>query len=477
MDLNALLQGNNYFHEILSNVKEEIFVVNKRMEIIYVNGPQKFGSNQESVLNQSIFTVFPQLKKENSSIVKVFSTGNPVIGKICTYTTSRGERRMSLNSTFPIKENGEVIAVYEIAEDISGLNKLSEELIKTQLPQKNDAVVVKKADDNKFYTIDSMIGQSNQMKKLKEKAIVAANSPSNVLIYGETGTGKELLAQSIYSLRYSSKNSPFIAQNCAAIPETLLESLLFGTVKGSFTGAEDRQGLFELANDGVLFLDEINSMPKNLQAKILRVIQEGEVRRVGGSNEIPINIKLITSTNVKPEVLLESGDMREDLYYRLNVLYLEVPPLRERKEDIPYLVQSFIHEYNEIFNRQVLGVDEKTLDFFMKYDWPGNIRELKNIVERLFNITSGKVIRFDEGELSPYLTVRQKDVPNPVSKKGGRIKLREEVAELEIRIIKEALKQNNANISKAARELDIPQQTLNNKLDKYQLRSYIETLR
>lgn len=480
MSVNALLHEKKFLHQILSTIKEEIFVVNEDMEIIYVNGPQKFGYNKESVLNQTIFTVFPQLKKENSTIVKVFETGNPVIGNICTYITSRGERKMSLTSTYPIKEDGKVIGVYEVAEDISGISKLSEDLIKNQLIQKkNDIFIKQKAEDSRFYTIDSMIGQSSSMKKLKERAVITANSPSNVFIYGETGTGKELLAQSIFSLGSNSKNAPFIAQNCAAIPESLLESLLFGTVKGSFTGAEDRQGLFELANGGVLFLDEINSMPKNLQAKILRVIQEGEVRRVGGKSEIPINIKLISSTNVKPEILLENGDIREDLYYRLNVLYLEIPPLRERREDIPYLVQSFIQEYNKKFNKQVIGVDEKTMDFFMGYDWPGNIRELKNIVERLFNVTNGKVIRFDETELSPYLALKQKDIPSPspVSKKNGRVRLKEEIVELEIKIIKEALIETGANISKAARDLDIPQQTLNNKIDRYNLRPFIDSIR
>jgi arginine utilization regulatory protein len=261
MGSNSFLLDKEYLHKILSTMNEEVFVVNQDMEIVYVNhAAQKFGFNEESVLNQSIFDVFPQLKKEDSTIVEVFSTGTPVIGSICNYITSRGERKVLLTSTYPIIEDGKVIGVYEIGEDISGISKSSEELIINQhVYKKNDITINYKNKGNKFYSLDCIIGQNNSIKKLKEKVIIAAKSPSNVLIYGETGTGKELVAQSIYSLSKDSKATPFIAQNCAAIPESLLESILFGSVKGSFTGAENRPGLFELANGGVLFLDEINA--------------------------------------------------------------------------------------------------------------------------------------------------------------------------------------------------------------------------
>lgn len=478
MNIEFFFQERKLVEQLLSHINAEIFVVNKNLEIIYVNGSHRFGYNKDNVLHQSIFTVFPHLKKENSTIIKAITTGKPVKGNICAYVTERGERRTTITSTYPIIVDGEVVAAYEIGEDISGISKLSEELVRNLSAQKmNDLAPGQTQGDSSYYTIDSIIGQNNSVKRLKEKILITANSPSNVLIYGETGTGKELIAQAIYSLYKHNQQVPFIAQNCAAIPESLLESILFGTVKGSFTGAENQPGLFELANGGVLYLDEINSMPKNLQAKILRVLQEGQVRRVGGKQEIPIRVKLVSSTNVKPEALLESGEIREDLYYRLNVLYVEIPPLRERKDDIPLLVHSFIQEYNKTFNKQIVGVDESTMEFFMRYDWPGNIRELKNIVERLFNITSGKVIRFEESELSRYLVVKQKEAVFPASQRGSRVKLKEELNRLEVQIIEEALKQNKANISKAARDLDIPQQTLNNKIDKYNLRHYVERIR
>ncbi|SKC46370.1 sigma-54 interaction domain-containing protein [Maledivibacter halophilus] len=479
MDINFILQNKKYIHEILSTINEEVYFIDENMDIVYVNkAAQKNGFDEDRVLNHSIFKVFPYLKKENSSFVKVFSTGKPVIGSICTYITNRGERKIRLTSTYPIKENGKVIGAYEIGEDISGLSRQSEELASNpKIHNKKDILSYSKDKTDKFYTLDSIIGESPSIKRLKEKLLMCANSQSNVLIYGETGTGKELVAQAIYSLRKDSKTSPFIVQNCAAIPETLLESILFGTVKGSFTGAENRPGLFEFANGGVLFLDEINSMPIGLQAKILRVIQERKVRRVGGEREIPVKFKLISSINVRPQVLLEKGEMRKDLYYRLNVLYFDIPPLRERKEDIPNLVQVFIEKYNKKLNKRIIGIDEKMMESFMDYDWPGNIRELKNIVERFMNMTKGKVIRFDKEEFASYLVIKQKDVYSKRIKKEGRVRLREAVKDLEIQIIEENLRLTRGNISKAARDLDIPQQTLNNKIDKYNLRFFVNKLR
>ena len=222
-----------------------------------------------------------------------------------------------------------------------------------------------------------------------------AKSPSPILIYGETGTGKELIVQAIHGAS-PQRRAPLIAQNCAAIPEALLEGILFGTVKGGFTGAIDRPGLFELANGGVLFLDEINSMSLPLQAKLLRVLQENKVRRVGGQTEIPIDLHLITATNLHPSKLLNSGDLRLDLYYRINVMFLEIPPLRRRREDIPLLVDSFISHYNKVFSKQVVATDKDSMDFFLQYEWPGNIRELKNMIERAMNLVDGELIHLDD---------------------------------------------------------------------------------
>lgn len=302
------------------------------------------------------------------------------------------------------------------------------------------------------------------------------------MIYGETGTGKEIVAQAVYSLSHDIKKELFIAQNCAAIPETLLETILFGSVKGAFTGAETRPGLFELASGGVLFLDEINSMPKILQAKILRVLQEGKIRRVGGQDEINVDFRLISSTNVSPKELLSGGEFRQDLFFRLNILYIEIPPLRKRKEDVPVLVDYFVNEFNIKLNKNITGFDNKSMEFFMKNYWMGNVRELKNLVERSMNMAAGNIVKYDEIQLPEYYSVGDVDTAKNertdiYAYKSDRVKLKETMQEIEMKIIKDALLKFSGNASKAARELDIPQQTINNKIDKYKLRAYVHNLR
>lgn len=223
-------------------------------------------------------------------------------------------------------KEGEVVGAYEIFRDFSALQNLKEQLVDLQVKQ----IVHKDKVNNHREEFNDFIGEHESILKIKDQINLLANSPSPLLIYGETGTGKEVIVQNIH--RASSANIPLITQNCAAIPDNLLESYLFGTVKGAFTGAMDKEGLFEIANGGILFLDEINSLSKNMQAKLLRVIQDQKVRRVGGTIEIPVNVRIISATNVHPRELLANQEIREDLYYRLNVLYVELPPLRRRKK-------------------------------------------------------------------------------------------------------------------------------------------------
>jgi len=469
---------NEHLLEILNKVSDYVYLVNKDYKIVYTNkGAKEKIFNGENVLNNSIFITFPQLTNENSNIIQVFKDKKPILGKITPYIDNEGRRRLAVSSDFPIIVNNDVEYVYEISKDITGLNNISKQLIVSK-ENKNNSVVGLKEDERKgFYSLDSIKGISDNIKNVKDKTLIFSRSPSNVLIYGETGTGKEIIAQSIYTLINNCKKNdiPFIAQNCAAIPENLLESILFGTVKGSFTGAENKPGLFELASEGVLFLDEINSMPKSLQAKILRVLEEGKVRRVGGKDEINIEFKLISSINVRPEVLLNNNEMRKDLFYRLNILNINILPLRERKEDIPVLIDYFIKVYNQKLNKNVIGLDDDAMNYLLEYNWPGNARELKNTIESSIQITNNNLISKDAINLIPCATKR-KDY-NIDCDYSGRIKLKEVIEKTEIRIIKSALENTNGNISKAARDLDLPNQTLNNKINKYNLREGIDLLR
>ena len=219
---------------------------------------------------------------------------------------------------------------------------------------------------------------------LKEKLKKVALTNSAVLIEGETGTGKDMIAKILHS-ESPRKNMPFITQNCAAIPNELLESIFFGTVKGAYTGAENRKGLFELADGGTLFLDELSSMDLNLQAKILKAIEEGYIRRIGGTTNIKINVRLVSAMNIKPEIAISKNLIRKDLFYRLSVVRFEIPPLRKRKEDILLLSFYFIEKYNKEMGKNVKEISEMVKTIFLNHSWSGNVRELKNVIESIFN--------------------------------------------------------------------------------------------
>lgn len=247
--------------------------------------------------------------------------------------------------------------------------------------------------DNKNLFFSDIIGQSNLMNNAKQKAEMAAKGYSTIMIRGESGTGKELFARAIHNSS-PMHNGPFIAINCAAIPETLLESELFGYESGAFTGAkkDGKPGKFELADGGTLFLDEIGDMPLYLQSKLLRVLQDKVIQRVGGISEISVNVRILSATNRDLESLVMEHRFREDLYYRLNVIPIFIPPLSERKDDIPLLIDYLLNKYNILFNKKITFVNEKVMYTFMSYSWPGNVRELENIIEYAMNMEKSNVI-------------------------------------------------------------------------------------
>ncbi|MFL0245876.1 sigma-54 interaction domain-containing protein [Candidatus Clostridium stratigraminis] len=306
------------------------------------------------------------------------------------------------------------------------------------------------------YNFHHIIGNSENLICCKDKAVRASKTSSPILIYGETGTGKELFVQAIHNNSYRS-NKPFIAQNCAAIPSSLLEGILFGITKGAFTGAEDKKGIFELATGGTLYLDELNSMPIELQGKLLRVLQDGTVRRLGSSINKSVDTRLIVSLNEWPELLIEEGKLRKDLYYRLNVVRIDLPPLRYRKEDIPLITEYFIKKFNKKFHASIDGIDGSSLEKLIYLEWQGNVRELEHVIEGIFNLKQkGKI---NENDLE-YVGL------NIVNK---NISLKSKMEEIEKSYIKEALIINKYNISRAADFLQVPRQTLQSKIKKYNI--------
>jgi two-component system response regulator AtoC len=310
----------------------------------------------------------------------------------------------------------------------------------------------------------NIVGKSKVIEDVFKIVRQIADSKSTVLIMGESGTGKELISRAIH---YNSnrRNHPFVTINCAAIPETLIESELFGHEKGAFTNAIERKlGRFEVAHEGTLFLDEIGELSLATQAKILRFLEEKEFNRVGGSKTIKVDVRLITATNKDLAQLLKKGSFREDLYYRINVVPITVPPLRERKEDIPLLIDYFIKKFNEENNKDVRGVSKEALELMMNYEWPGNVRELENLIERVIALTPNEYIYANELPLSLINISKINGLKEYIL--DGKVPFLKAEEEFERGVILDALKRTNYVQSHAAEMLGISRRILKYKMDK-----------
>ncbi|MBI5180894.1 MAG: sigma-54-dependent Fis family transcriptional regulator [Nitrospirae bacterium] len=307
-----------------------------------------------------------------------------------------------------------------------------------------------------------LIGRSEKMEQLKEQIMIAGPSSSRVLISGENGTGKELVARSIHN-ESPRRGKPFVEVNCAAIPDTLIESELFGHEKGAFTGATAmKRGKFEQADGGTIFLDEIGDMSLATQAKVLRVLQEQEFQRVGGAKTIRVDVRVIAASNKNLKEEIKKGSFREDLFYRLNVIPLHVPPVRERKEDMPLLVEHFLMEFSREYGIKPKKIAEDVIKVFQEYNWPGNVRELKNIVERLMIMTKSPVIAISDIPKSLKGDISLQDAAAHEAKRYDSFK--DAVNDFEKEYITTILKENDWNISKTADALQLDRSHLHRKI-------------
>ncbi len=317
---------------------------------------------------------------------------------------------------------------------------------------------------DRTFGFDNIIGKSKEMKEIFKVVKQVADTRSTVLIMGESGTGKELISRAIH---YHSprRNHPFVTINCAAIPETLIESELFGHEKGAFTNAiEKKLGRFEVAHQGTLFLDEIGELSLMTQAKILRFLEEKEFNRVGGAKTIKVDVRLITATNKDLPQLVKKGQFREDLYYRINVVPILLPPLRERREDIPLLINHFIQKFSEENKKEVKGVSQQAMELLMNYEWPGNVRELENLIERIIALTPNQTI--EANELPLPIVNQSKTNGLKESVLSGQISFSKAEEEFEKEIILDALRRANFIQSHAAEMLGISRRILKYKMDK-----------
>jgi len=395
-----------------------------------------------------IFELYPELDEESSTIIQALRTGKPSYNVLQDINNRRGERVLLESTTIPIVVDGQVACVI----DSSKFHSIDQRVVR---------------GEGGISTLDRIITQDLAMLALKERIRDVAPLDSSVLIYGETGTGKELVAESLHSEgRRSGK--PFVSQNCTAIPANLLESLFFGTEKGCYTGALTRKGLLEEADGGTLFLDEINSMEIGLQAKLLKVLEEKKVRRLGGSRDIPFDVRIVAAVNEEPAKLIREHRLREDLYYRLGVVRITLPPLRKRVGDIPLLIRYFIDQYNRKMKRSIRGISDQALRRLERYSWPGNVRELQNVIEGAFAFARSELLVLDhmEDALEQQEEAAEEQVRE--EKIGPGFSLTKSLVQYEKELLREAMEQSSS-ISQAARLLGLSRQNLKYKLQKYNL--------
>ncbi|MBQ4468366.1 MAG: sigma 54-interacting transcriptional regulator [Firmicutes bacterium] len=450
-----------------------ILIVDKNYRIVYntrydatLNARSKEYDSSD-VLNKYYFDVYPKLNREESSVVRCIETKQIVIMKHQVYYDYLGRRFETNNVTFPLMRRGDLVAVVELAMDAD----------ETGIPEgassrKFDEFVLRLQKEAGLITFETILTQDERMKKAIEQAKFLSTVPNPVLIYGETGTGKELFAQSMIT-HSGVPREKVVIQNCAAVPDNLMESMLFGTVRGVYTGAENRRGLFEEADGGVIFLDEVSAIPYTVQAKLLRVIQDGTFRPLGASHDKHVNVKIIAAMNVEPMKAIEEGTFRADLFYRFSSGFISLLPLRERKEDIRLFIKYYVDYFSQVYSKRFSSLDKRVVDLFMDYSWEGNVRELRNIIESMAVAAKDEdVLGMDK--LPDYFLSRaagRKEIEDAEDAKNSepqpkRLTYHDMMDYYEEKIIRNALEEAGGNISKAGEILDIPRETLRYRIKK-----------
>ena len=459
-------------YRVLSSMHEGILIADTTGKVLFYNETQARidDLDPEDVIGKKIIDIY-QLTDDTSTTMRCLKSGQAIMNEPKVYQTRFGKVANIINNVYPLYKSGILIGAINFCKDYHLLEKT--------VVMGHKASKKKKADNGAQFHFSDIIGSDPDMLNAVRIATMSSNSPSPIMIYGETGTGKELFAQSIHN-HSSRREKPFIPINCAAIPENLLEGILFGTSKGAFTGAVNKSGLFEQGDGGTIFLDELDSMPLTLQVKLLRVIQEKKVRKLGSLKEIDLDIKIISSVGQSPLEIIQKGALRMDLFYRMGVVFIMLPPLRERKDELNELVRYFIVEYNKTLNKQVTHISKNVSYLFMKYHWPGNVRELKHVIEASMNlIAGGSTIRFAHLP-SHIFSFAKKNPPQSLEITASHStipgkdvfpsNLSQTQAANERQIIINALRSTGGNAAKAAGSLGVSPQSFHYKIKKHGLK-------
>lgn len=458
--------------QIINNLYDGVLLSDKKGEVVIYNHSMAEieARDSEDMLGKYIWDAYGYSDVNKSEHMQVFESKLPIINKYKAHAYKNGRPLYKSYSTFPIEKDGETIGVYSISKNETKLHSLLSETIELKRQFKDRNKDKKEKSNGTRYTFTDIIGTSDDMIELIKEAEAISWLDNNILIVGDTGTGKEVFAQSIHN--FGKRNyEPFIGINCSAIPENLLESILFGTVKGAYTGALDSSGLFEEAGEGTLFLDEINSMPMSMQTKLLRVLQERQVRRVGGKKSYPIKCRIVSAMNEDPNKLMEEERLRKDLFYRIAGFNLYIPPLKDRKEDIFEMAHYFITKNNINMNRNIEGIDDNLRRIMEDYEWPGNARELEHFIENIMIKTheDGKYLK---SENIPSSIKHTMDTSGEIildDKVESGISLEEELEKLEKELITKALNKNKWNVTKTAVNLGVTRQSLIYRMKKLEI--------
>lgn len=458
----------------LDLVDEGIQIYDKNAYAVFINDISRRISSipdNVSVEGRHLLDMYP-LDDDVSTTLTSLRTERPVINRVDHYNTSDGAFVAAAYTAIPIRKYGEVVGTVVFEQNSDVVNNHIKRMKNIQ--KALDSYV----DPNPRmpftgYTFDNIIGHGDALEEAISIAKRVSSQDCSVLLIGETGTGKELFAQSIHK-ESGRRDGKFLAINCAAVPENLIEGVLFGTVKGSFTGSEDRVGYMEEASGGTLFLDELNSMSLAMQSKILRAVQENTIRKVGGSEDIPIDVRIISSCNEDPFKAIRENRLRRDLFYRLSTVMINLPPLRDHPEDIETLMRARIRNTNLHFVNKVEKISPDVLDFLKSYSWPGNVRELFHVVDYAMNVTDGDTIEMehlpkhmlDEGKGSAYAGHREAD-REFFAPDWSKETLQSVMDRFENEVLRQALDQYGGNISRTAAALNIKRQSLQYRINKY----------
>lgn len=455
---------------IIDNINDGVLISDYDGHIMLYNKSQEQleGLSSREIIGKHLWESYHYMP-EFSEHRRVYQTRKAITDQYSAHAHKDGIPKYVSYSTFPVIKDGEVIAVYSISRNENRLQSLLHETLELKRKVYGGSSDTQCQDNGTRYSFADIQGDSRELAGLIKDAETMALLDSPVLITGETGTGKEVFAQSIHNFG-KNQNEPFVDINCSAIPDNLLESILFGTVKGSYTGAVNQAGLFEEARSGTLFLDEINSMPVAMQTKMLRVLQEKKVRRVGSLESVPVKCRIISAMNEPPEKLIREGKLRQDLYYRLAGVSLNIPPLRERRTDILAIAMVFVHRYNKILNKsiQTLSLDLKRK--LLGYNWPGNIRELGHIVENIMIRTFDGQREIGIPDIPDYIraiilgnSAADASIQKPRS-------LPDAMRAMEREMILASLASSQWNFTRAAKDLGIIRQSLEYRMKKLKIR-------